>query len=47
MCLRKLHKNYFRISIVPPASSMAAFAFSLTALTLKLILLLFPRCQAI
>src|ERR1017187_5846697 len=39
MRLCKLHKNYFRISIVPPASSMAAFAFALTAFTLKAILL--------
>ena len=27
--------NYFNISMVPPAASIAAFAFSLTAFTLK------------
>ena len=31
----KLHKNYFRISIVPPAPSITDLAFSLVACTLK------------
>ena len=35
MRLCKLRKNYFTISTVPPAASMAVFAFSLTAFTLK------------
>ena len=29
------NRNYLHISTVPPAASIAAFAFSLTALTLK------------
>ena len=31
-------KNYFKISTVPPAASIADFAFSLIAFTLKFIL---------
>ncbi len=35
----KLRENYFTISTEPPAASIAAFAFSLTAFTLKVNLL--------
>src|SRR5690349_452156 len=34
-CANKYRENYFKISTLPPAASMADFAFSLIAFTLK------------